>query len=147
MFAAALQHATPSAVTPSLDHEEVESAHDQAYNNDDAGSMDARSMGSAAAMQAFKMFTGGGGASGGASGGAAGGGQSQLLSMAMAEATKLFDSQGGAASGNKQDAINSAVKTVLKLVLQSKMGAGAGAGAAASQGGLGSLMSIASQFL
>lgn len=40
-------------------------------------------------MQAFKMFQGGGGSSGG------GGGQAQMISMAMQEASKLFDQQSG----------------------------------------------------
>ena len=96
--------------------------------------MDAHSMGSAAAMQvsgsalkppssslnllqAFKMFSGGGGSSS-SSGSASGGGKAQLISMAMAEASKLFDKSGGSASGGKQDVINGAVKTVMKLILQ-----------------------------
>ena len=43
-------------------------------------------------MQAMKMFQGGQGGQGG------GGGQSQMISMAMQEASKLFDSQ--ASQGN-----------------------------------------------
>lgn len=44
-------------------------------------------------MQAMKMFQGGGG-----SASSGGGGQSQMISMAMQEASKLFDSQ--ASQGN-----------------------------------------------
>ena len=46
--------------------------------------------------------------------------------MAMAEATKLFDNSGGAASGNKQDAVNGAAMTVMKLLVQSKFSAATG---------------------
>lgn len=59
--------------------------------------------------------------------------------MAMAEATKLFDSSGGAASGNKQDAVNGAAMTVMKLLVQSKFSGTTGGG---SSGGLGSLMGL-----
>jgi hypothetical protein len=57
--------------------------------------------------------------------------------MAMAEAPKLFDSSGGSASGNKQVAINSAGMTIMKLLVQSKLGGGGG-------GGMGGLMSLVS---
>lgn len=55
-------------------------------------------MGSAAAMQALKMFTSGGGnqASGGGGGGDM---KSMLMAKAMAEASNLFDQSGGASSG------------------------------------------------
>ena len=59
--------------------------------------------------------------------------------MAMAEATKLFDKSGGAASGNKQDAVNGAAMTVMKLLVQSKLSGAVGGG---NSGGLGSLMSL-----
>lgn len=54
----------------------------------------------------------------------------------MAEASKLFDSSGGSSQGNKQDAINSAGMTIMKLMVQSKLGGGGG--------GMGGLMSIVS---
>ena len=41
----------------------------------------------------------------------------------MAEALKLFDSSG--AKGNKQDAVNSAAMTMMKLMIQSKLSGGA----------------------
>lgn len=65
-------------------------------------------MGGAAAMKILQQFTSGGG----------GGSQTQLISMAMAEASNLFESSGGAASGNKQDAVNGAAMTVVKLLVQ-----------------------------
>ena len=59
--------------------------------------------------------------------------------MAMAEASKLFDKSGGAASGNKQDAVNGAAMTVMKLMVQSKF---SGAVGGSNSGGLGSLMGM-----
>ena len=61
---------------------------------------------------------------------------------------RLFDNSGGAANGNKQDVVNSAVQTIMKFVLKSQlsgaMGTGGGA-AGGSGGGLGNLMSMASK--
>jgi len=72
--------------------------------------------------------------------------KSKLIGKAMAEASKLFDKSGGAASGNKQDAVNGAAMTVMKLLVQSKLSGGS-TGGASSSGGLGSMMSMASKFL
>jgi hypothetical protein len=95
-------------------------------------------MGSAAAMQALKMFTGGG------SGGSAGGNsQNAFVGMAMAQANKLFDSQ--AAAGNvssgasKESAIQQAGEMALKMYMQSQGGSGGG--------GMSGLMGMASKFL
>lgn len=86
-------------------------------------------------MQALKKFTSGSG--GGSSGG--GGSQTQLISMAMAEASKLFD-QHGASSGGKQDAVNGAAMTVMKLLVKSKFSGGVTGGG--DSGGLGGLASL-----
>ncbi|PSS05438.1 hypothetical protein PHLCEN_2v3818 [Hermanssonia centrifuga] len=118
-----------------VNEEHVTSAHQQAYSEGNASSLSAGSMGSAAALQVLKGFTSGGGG---------GGSQSQLISLAMAEASKLFDSAGGAASGNKQDAVNGAAMTVMKLLVQSKFSGTTGGG---NSGGLGSLMGLASKFM
>jgi hypothetical protein len=59
--------------------------------------------------------------------------------MAMAEASKLFDSSGGASSGNKQDAVNSAGMTIMKLLVQSKV---SGMTGGSNSGGLGSLVGM-----
>ena len=61
--------------------------------------------------------------------------------MAMSEASNLFDSSGGAASGSKQDAMNGAAMTVMKLVVQSKFSGMMGGG---NSGGMGSLMGLVS---
>ncbi|KAI0749164.1 hypothetical protein BC629DRAFT_1297777 [Irpex lacteus] len=119
-----------------LNEEHVTSAHQQAYGGSGPSGMSASSMGSAAAMQVLKKFTGGG-----SSGGSGGGSQSQLISLAMAEATKLFDSAGGASSGNKQDAVNGAAMTVMKLLVQSKFSGTTGGG---DSGGLSGLMGLVS---
>ncbi|RDX51049.1 hypothetical protein OH76DRAFT_1401815 [Lentinus brumalis] len=121
-----------------IDEEGVQQAHRKAYEEDSPGSLPAGSLGSAAALQVLKQFT-----SGGSSGG--GGSQTQLISLAMAEASKLFDKSGGAASGNKQDAVNGAAMTVMKLLVQSKFSGGTVGGG--NSGGLGQLMGMASKFM
>ncbi|KAL0566517.1 Chitinase 2 [Marasmius crinis-equi] len=126
-----------------VNEEHATRAHQQAYQENNASNMDAHSLGSAAALQALKQFTGGGSSTQSSSGG---GSQTQLISLAMAEASKLFDKSGGGASGNKQDAVNGAAMTVMKLLVQSKFGGGAQTTGGKDSGGLGSLMSLASQF-
>ncbi|KAG6876474.1 hypothetical protein C0993_002800 [Termitomyces sp. T159_Od127] len=121
-----------------IDEDEVTDAHRKAYDEGNASGLSANSLGSAAAMQVLKQFT---------SGGKSGGSQTELISLAMAEATKLFDKSGGASSGNKQDAVNGAAMTVMKLLVQSKFGGGGGSIIGGAQsGGLSGLMSLASQF-
>ena len=60
----------------------------------------------------------------------------------MAEAAKMFDKSGGTSSGNKQDAVNGAAMTVMKLLVQSKFSGGMTGGS--DSGGLGSLMGLVS---
>ncbi|KAM6498535.1 hypothetical protein JOM56_006483 [Amanita muscaria] len=129
-----------------VDEDSVVEAHRAAYDQEGGGSgLNAKSLGSAAAMQAFKKFTSGGGSSGSSSGGGGGGNtQTQLISMAMAEAAKLFDKSGGGSSGSKQDAVNGAAMMVMKLLVQSKFGGTTGG---SNSGGLGSLMGLASKFM
>lgn len=69
--------------------------------------------------------------------------QTQLISLAMAEASKLFDKSGGAASGNKQDAVNGAAMTVMKLLVQSKFSGGTLGGK--DSGGLSGLVGLVSR--
>jgi len=122
-----------------VDEEGVQDAHSKAYSQGNASGLDAGGMGAAAAMQAFKMFTSGGGQQS-----SSGGGQSKLVGMAMSEAAKLFDSSGGAASGNKQDVVNSAGMTVMKMLMKSQMSQMMGG---QNSGGLGSLMGLASKLM
>jgi len=93
-------------------------------------------MGSAAAMQALKMSTGG--QSGDSSGGNS---QNAFIGMAMGQASKLFDqqsSQGSVAPGaSKESAIQQAGEMALKMYMQSQGGSGGSSG----------LMGLASKFL
>ncbi|KAH8099335.1 hypothetical protein BXZ70DRAFT_1009149 [Cristinia sonorae] len=130
-----------------VDEDEVVRSHKKAYEKNEASNMSASSLGSAAALQILKQFTSGSGSSSSGSGhggSSAGGSSSQLISLAMAEASKLFDKSGGTASGNKQDAVNGAAMTVMKLLVQSKFSATTGGG---DKGSLGGLMSLASKFI
>ena len=61
----------------------------------------------------------------------------------MSEASKLFDKSGGAASGNKQDVVNGAAMSVVKLLVQSKASSYIGGG---NSGGLG-LLSMVSRII
>ena len=45
----------------------------------------------------------------------------QQIAMAMSEASALFDKSGGAAGGNKQDAVNSAAQMIMKFLLKSQL--------------------------
>ncbi|KAG9921492.1 hypothetical protein KCV02_g11138, partial [Aureobasidium melanogenum] len=96
------------------------------------------SMGSAAAMQALKMFNQGGGSSGN-------GPQSQndFIGLAMSQAAKLFDQQSSQGnvhqSASKQDAISSAAQMALKMYMKSQ---GGGGGSSAS-----GLMGLMSKFM
>jgi len=123
-----------------IDEDGVQDAHNKAYSQGNASGLDAGGMGAAAAMQAFKTFTSGGGQQ------SSGGGnmQSKLVGMAMSEAAKLFESSGGAASGNKQDAVNSAGMTVMKMLMKSQMSQMMGG---SNSGGLSSMMGLASKFM
>ncbi|KZT52518.1 hypothetical protein CALCODRAFT_551764 [Calocera cornea HHB12733] len=120
----------PQEHTQPVDEQGVQNAHDQAYNQGNASNLDAGGIGGAAAMQILKQFTSGGGS---------GGSQTQLISMAMSEASKLFDSAGGGSGGDKQTAVNSAAATVVKLLVQSKF---SGAIGGSNSGGLSSLMGM-----
>ncbi|KEF54590.1 uncharacterized protein A1O9_09032 [Exophiala aquamarina CBS 119918] len=127
-----------SAQAEEIDEGRLHQSHQQLYQQDGGNQQhDASSLGAGAAMQALKMFSGG---SGGSSGGSGSQSQSQMISMAMQEASKLFDKQNG--QGNvqsgtdKQSVINQAAKYALQMYL--KGGGG---------GGSGGLMSLASKFL
>ncbi|KAH9968606.1 hypothetical protein BC827DRAFT_266726 [Russula dissimulans] len=138
LFSSALSfvHQNPDQHGHPIDEEAVQQAHRQAYEEGNARGLPASSLGSAAALQVLQKFTSGGGSSGGGS-------QTQLISLAMAEASKLFDQSGGSSSGGKQEAVNGAAMTIAKLFLQGKFGGAIGGG---NSGGLGGLLSLASKF-
>lgn len=60
MFSQAMQYAQ-NQPHQDVDEQQVMNAHQQAYSQGNAGSLDAGGMGSAAAMQALSHFTQGGG--------------------------------------------------------------------------------------
>ncbi|KAK4241817.1 hypothetical protein C8A03DRAFT_29983 [Achaetomium macrosporum] len=101
------------------------------------------SLGSAAAMEALKLFTSGGtGASQSQS-------QSAFVGLAMAQAAKLFDAQASqgkvAPEADKQSVVMKAGEMALKMYLKShgtQGGSGSGSG-----GGAGGLLSLASKFM
>jgi hypothetical protein len=126
-----------------IDEADATRAHEKAYNEGKPGDLNASSLGSAAALQILKQFTSGGSSSAPAENKS----KTDLISLAMAEASKLFDKSGGAASGNKQDAVNGAAMTVMKLLVQSKFGGSGSTTGGANSGGLGQLQSLASKFL
>ena len=106
-----LQGRRPQMQNEDLDEGSAVSAHQAMYNNSGGAPATSQTMGSAAAMQALKMFSGGQG------GGSSGGGQNAFIGMAMAQAAQLFDQQ--SAQGNthpnatKQDAVSSAAQVSL----------------------------------
>ncbi|GAA5871411.1 hypothetical protein JCM1840_004437 [Sporobolomyces johnsonii] len=124
-----------------VDEDKLMEQHDQAYSQGNAGNMSSGSMGAAAALQAFKKFTQGGGSDSSSSGGSF---QTQLIGQAMSEAAALFDQNGGSSGGDKQSAVNSAAATAMKLLMKSQMSGMVGGG---NSGGLGSMLSMASKFM
>ncbi|KAH9065786.1 hypothetical protein EDB87DRAFT_888405 [Lactarius vividus] len=118
-----------------IDEHEVQEAHRKVYEDNSDKDLPASSLGSAAALEVLKKFASGNGGKSGS-----GNSQTQLISMAMAEASKLFDKSGGGSSGKKQDAVNGAAMTVVKLLVKSKFSGGVTGGA--DSGGLGSLLHL-----
>ncbi|MCJ1263583.1 hypothetical protein MMC22_003453 [Lobaria immixta] len=100
-------------------------------------------VGAGAAMQALKMFTGGGSGAGGMGSQGGGNSQNQFIGMAMAKASSLFDQQSSHGrvdpSASKQSAVNSAAKMALKMYTKSQGGGGGG--------GAGGLMGMAGKLL
>jgi hypothetical protein len=141
MFSSALAHinSSPDKHEEPIDEEEVTEAHRKVYSERSTSGMSASSMGSAAALEVMKKFTGGG-----KQDSKKPNSSTDLLSLAMAEASKLFDKSGGSSSGNKQDAVNSAGMTIMKMMLKSKFGGTTGG---KDSGGLGGLMSMAGKFM
>ncbi|KAI1844777.1 hypothetical protein JX266_009005 [Neoarthrinium moseri] len=121
-----------------VDEDDAVQQHKRFFGDgEDVKEADDRSMGSAAAMQALKMFSGGG------SGTSQSNSQSAFIGLAMAEASKLFDqkaAQGQVSSGaSKESAVMQAGEMALKFYLKSQ-----GGGQASSSSGL---MGLASKFM
>ncbi|KAI0443234.1 ClpP/crotonase [Xylaria telfairii] len=103
-----------------IDEDEAVRTHKKYFQDeDDDKDADDRSMGSAAAMQALKMFTGG--ESGNTSKTSS---QGAFVALAMAEASKLFDkkaSQGKVSSdSSKESAVMQAGEMALKMYMKSQ---------------------------
>ncbi|KAI1827141.1 hypothetical protein F4861DRAFT_433486 [Xylaria intraflava] len=137
----ALSHKKQKLADEDIDEEEAVRTHKKYFSDegDDRHEADDRSMGSAAAMQALKMFVGG--QSGNTSQSSS---QSAFVGLAMAEASKLFDkqaSQGKVSSdSSKESAVMQAGEMALKMYMKSQGGGSSGSGASG-------LMSLASKFL
>ncbi|KIO31861.1 hypothetical protein M407DRAFT_121518 [Tulasnella calospora MUT 4182] len=71
--------------------------------------------------------------------------KTKLVGVAMAEAGKLMDQQGGSSGANKQDAMSTAAKVAMQML--SKGGGGNPTIGGADSGGLGQLAGLASKFL
>ncbi|KAI1761674.1 hypothetical protein GGR53DRAFT_469111 [Hypoxylon sp. FL1150] len=120
-----------------LDEEDAVKQHKRFFEkDDDDDEADDKSMGSAAAMQALKMFTGG--QSGSTQETSS---QSAFVGLAMAQASKLFDqqaSQGKVSSDSSKDsAVMKAGEMALKMYMKSQGGSS----------GSSSLLGLASKFL
>ncbi|KAI8344662.1 hypothetical protein BC941DRAFT_409282 [Chlamydoabsidia padenii] len=113
---------------PVEEHEvhQVADAHDRIYNQNGASEASSRDMGSAAALQAFKMFS---------SKGSEGGGSSELIGLAMGEAMKLY--KGGSGGGDQAEMLQSAAAMAMKLYASQSGGSSSGGG-----GGMGALMGL-----
>ncbi|KAI0506901.1 hypothetical protein F5B22DRAFT_427446 [Xylaria bambusicola] len=123
-----------------IDEDEAVRTHKKYFQDDDDNDADDRSMGSAAAMQALKMFTSGqtGNTDKTSSQGA-------FVALAMAEASKLFDKKAsqGKVSGDssKESAVMQAGEMALKMYMKSQ-----GGSSSSSSSGSG-LLGLASKFM
>ena len=118
-----------------IDENQVMQSHDKVNNSNEQ--VHSSEIGNAAALGAIKSVLGG-------SGGSGGGGdfQQKMIGAAMAQAAQLFDqkSSAGAATGDKQDAMQSAGQAVMKLMIKNQVSSVIGGG---SSSGLSSLMKLA----
>jgi hypothetical protein len=119
-----------------IDEEYAVKKHKKNFKDEDDDEVeDSKSLGTAAAMQALKMFS---------QGDTGGSKQSQgaFMAMAMAEAVKLFDnkaSQGKVApSASKESAAQQAAQVALKMYFQSQ---------GEKKGGSAGLLQLASKFM
>ncbi|KAI1451957.1 hypothetical protein F4805DRAFT_449239 [Annulohypoxylon moriforme] len=132
-----------SLASEEVDEDDAVKQHKRFFGRDDdedEDEADDRSMGSAAAIQALKMFSGGQSGSSHESNS-----QSAFVGLAMAEASKLFDqkaSQGKVSSdSSKESAVMKAGEMALKMYLKSNGGGGS------SSSGSSGLLGLASKFL
>jgi hypothetical protein len=104
-----LQNNQSNIQNSDVDEQQAIEAHQRVENNDGSQQHDANSLGMAAGVNALKHLSGGGGGtpdlsqlsslmSGFTGGGGSGQGQNAFVSMAMGQASKMFDQQ--SAQGN-----------------------------------------------
>ncbi|CAI7672328.1 unnamed protein product [Penicillium bialowiezense] len=128
-----------------VDEQHAVKAHQEMYGSgSSSGNHDSNTVGAGAAMQALKMFTGGGSGGSSSDGGMD---KNKLIGLAMAQAGKLWDEKQGSGanvSGDKQSAVNSAAEMALKMYMKSQ---GGGVGGTGGAGGASGLLSLASKFL
>ncbi|KAF2452696.1 hypothetical protein BDY21DRAFT_358461 [Lineolata rhizophorae] len=126
-----------------VDEDDAVRQHKRFYG-DEAGGHEAGSgaLGTAAAMQALKMVSGGHGK---------GGSQGEFIGMAMGQAAKLFDQQSAQGKthpqATKQDAVASAAQMAFKMYMKSEMGGGSHGGGSSGGGAASGLLNMASKFL
>ncbi|KAK8132841.1 hypothetical protein PG999_001014 [Apiospora kogelbergensis] len=137
----ALTQKKQSLADQDVDEDDAVKQHQKLYKDDDGDEVNDRSLGSAAAMQALKLFTGGDSGSS-----QQGNSQSAFIGTAMAEASKLFDQKAsqGKVSGDssKESAIMQAGEMALKMYMKSRGGGAETAGSSSS-----GLLSLASKFM
>ncbi|KAI0103487.1 hypothetical protein F4814DRAFT_98705 [Daldinia grandis] len=136
----ALTQKKQSLADEDVDEDDAVKQHKRFFErDDDDNDADDKSLGSAAAMQALKLFTSGQSESAHESSS-----QSAFVGLAMAEASKLFDqkaSQGKVSSdSSKESAVMKAGEMALKMYLKSQ-----GGGQAQSSGS--GILGLASKFL
>ncbi|KAG9247646.1 hypothetical protein BJ878DRAFT_491481 [Calycina marina] len=122
----ALQGNKHSIAQQPINEEHAVQSHQQFFGGGGSSQQaSSGSMGSAAAMQALKMFTGGSSGSSQSENG-----QNAFVGMAMAQASKLFEqqsSQGNVASGSsKESAVQQAGEMALKMYMKSSGGGSSG---------------------
>jgi hypothetical protein len=124
-------------INGNIDDDELMQNHNKVNNSNEQ--VHSSEIGGAAALSALKNMLGGSGGGGAQSGS---GFQNQIIGKAMAEASAMYDSKAnaGVATGDKQDAVQSAGKKAMELMLKYKMNGMIGGGGSS---GLSSLLSMA----
>ncbi|RYP71390.1 hypothetical protein DL770_008138 [Monosporascus sp. CRB-9-2] len=139
----AVKQRKQSLADEDVDEDDAVRQHKRFYDDKDDDDADDRSMGSAAAMQALKMFS---------SGKSENQSQGALIGIAMAEASKLFDqkSSQGKVSGeaSKESAVTKAGEMALKFYLKSQGSNSGGGGISGdSDSKMSGLLGLASKFI
>ncbi|RYP17911.1 hypothetical protein DL765_004230 [Monosporascus sp. GIB2] len=138
----AVKQRKQSLADEDLDEDDAVRQHKRFYDDKDDDDADDRSMGSAAAMQALKIFS---------SGKSENQSQGALIGLAMAEASKLFDqkSSQGKVSGetSKESAVTKAGEMALKFYLKSQGSNSGGSGGGGSDSKMSGLLGLASKFI